>query len=68
MNERPLTVADLERWRLFGAGCRIAERHGDHAVIELCTCTGELVERHESGDRQVIDYVIAAQDPPSPLT
>ncbi|HEY5428062.1 MAG TPA: hypothetical protein VIK04_03030 [Solirubrobacteraceae bacterium] len=60
-----MTVADLERWRLFGAGCRIAERRGDRAVVELCTCTGEVVERHESGDRRVIDYVLAAQDPPS---
>ncbi len=60
MSREPLTVADLERWVLFGAGWRIAELSDHHAIVDLCTCTGELVERRESHDAGVIEYLRAS--------
>ncbi len=58
MSARPLTIEDLKRWRTFGAGWRIVEMSRDRAVFDLCACTGEAVERHESRDRQVLDYLL----------
>jgi len=51
------TTADLERWLEFGAGLRIIEHTEGRTVYEMCTCTGETVERHESEDPAVIAYV-----------
>lgn len=53
------TVADLERWLEFGASLRIIGRGEDRAVYEMCTCTGETVERHESEDPDVIAYLVS---------
>lgn len=58
MSSAPPTIEDLERWRLFGAGCRIVEHDGERVVFEMCTCTGETVERHESRDADLIAYLI----------
>ncbi|MGH2914924.1 MAG: hypothetical protein ACRDMX_08045 [Solirubrobacteraceae bacterium] len=63
MSDRPQTIEDLERWRLFGAGWRILECSEDRAVYELCACTGETVERRESTDRELIAYLRAAEAP-----
>lgn len=60
------TIEDLERWRLFGAGCRIVERGDGHAVFEMCTCTGETVERHESSDPELIAYLDGICDEDDP--
>lgn len=60
MSSEPLTIAALERWVLFGAIWRIAEISGRHAIVDLCTCTGELVERRESNDATVIEYLRSA--------
>ena len=49
-----LTIDALERWVLFGAQWRIADLSGESAVVDLCTCTGELVERLESDDPALI--------------
>jgi hypothetical protein len=38
---------------------------GESAVVDLCTCTGELVERLESDDAAVIRYLRSAQSDPS---
>jgi hypothetical protein len=54
-----LTVEDLERWTLFGAQWRVVEIGEDHAVVDLCTCTGEVQERHQSSSPAVIEYVRA---------
>jgi hypothetical protein len=59
-----LTIEDLEHWRLFGAGCRVVELTADHARFELCACTGELVERHESRDPRLIAYLRTVPPPP----
>ncbi len=57
MSGEPLTIADLEHWVLFGAIWRVAEISSRRAVVDLCTCTGELVERRESHDAKVIEYL-----------
>jgi hypothetical protein len=54
-----LTLADLERWELFGATWRVGEIASDHVIIDLCACTGDLVERRESRDAELIDRVRA---------
>lgn len=60
MAESSLTLADLERWELFGATWRLVELSDERAVLDMCACTGHLVERRASGDRALIDYVRAA--------
>ena len=55
-----LTIDALERWVLFGAQWRIVDLSGERAVVDLCTCTGELVERLESDDPALIRYLRSA--------
>jgi hypothetical protein len=57
MSAHPLTITALERWMLFGATWQIVDISDEHAVIDLCSCTGELVERRESADPTVVDYL-----------
>jgi hypothetical protein len=57
MGERPLTVEELERWELSGAGWRVVHLSEEHAVVDLRACTGELVERRESDDPALIRYL-----------
>jgi hypothetical protein len=66
MADSPLTLADLERWELFGATWRVVELSDEYAVLDMCACTGQLVERRESDDLALIDYVRAdrADAPP----
>jgi hypothetical protein len=52
-----LTLAELQRWELFGAKSRVVEVGGERAVVELCSCTGELVERRESDDPELIAHL-----------
>ena len=59
-----LTIDALERWVLFGAQCRIVDLSGESAVVDLCTCTGDLVERLESDDPALIRYLRSAQPDP----
>ncbi len=56
----PLTIDALERWVDFGAKLRVVELDGGHAVVELCQCTGELVERRDTTDPEVIEYLRTA--------
>ena len=56
-----LTIDALERWVLFGAQWRIVDLSGQRAVVDLCTCTGELVERLQSDDPALIRYLRSAQ-------
>jgi hypothetical protein len=56
-----LTIDRLERWVLFGAHWRVVNIANEHAVVDLCACTGELVERVESGDAEVIEYLRTTQ-------
>lgn len=57
MSSEPLTITALERWELFGATWQVVQISNDHAIIDLCSCTGTLVERRESADPTVIDYL-----------
>ena len=62
MTVEALTTDGLERWVLFGAQWRIVELSDDHAVVDLCACTGERVERVETHDPAVIVYLGMQQD------
>jgi hypothetical protein len=55
-----LTIDRLERWALFGAHWRVVELSRDRALVDLCACTGELVERMECADMTVIEYLRSA--------
>jgi hypothetical protein len=57
----PLTIDRLERWALFGAHWRVVRLSADHAVVDLCACTGEHVERADTADAAVIEYLRTAQ-------
>jgi hypothetical protein len=52
-----LKIEQLERWCLFGASWQVATLGDEEVTVDLCSCTGELVERQSSRDRAVIDYV-----------
>jgi hypothetical protein len=57
MSTDPLTIPVLERWVLYGATWQIVEISNEKAVIDMCSCTGEPVERRESRDPTVISYL-----------
>jgi hypothetical protein len=59
--ERTVTIEELERWVSFGAAWRLAEITDRRAVVDLCQCTGELVERRESSDPMVLAYLRSQQ-------
>jgi hypothetical protein len=52
-----LTIEELERWVEFGAKWRAIQTSDELAVVDLCQCTGELVEQRETIDPEVIAYV-----------
>jgi hypothetical protein len=54
-----LGIAELERWVAHGASWRAVEVTDDHAIVELCSCHGEAVDRLESRDPGVIAFVRA---------
>ena len=53
--ESPITT--LERWEDGGAIWKALHVSDAHAIVELRTCTGEPVERLESGDPELIAYL-----------
>jgi hypothetical protein len=53
MAERPIDV--VRRWEDGGAEWRVVLLADDRVEIELCTCTGEPVERLMSSDRDLIE-------------
>jgi hypothetical protein len=48
MPDDPVEI--LQRWEDAGAEWRVESLTDELAVVMLCTCTGEPVERLESGD------------------
>lgn len=60
MSSRPLTIDDLEGWVVAGAHWRVVDISAEHAVVDMCTCTGEPMERVESADPAVIGYLRTA--------
>jgi hypothetical protein len=55
MSETPVEV--LERWEEHGALWRVVSVGDERAVVDLCTCTGEPVERLESDDPDLIRFL-----------
>lgn len=60
MSPRPVTIDDLEEWVLSGAHWRVVDISDKHAVVDMCSCTDEPMERVESADPAVIDYLRTA--------
>ena len=54
---RRTTIAELEDWERNGAVWRAVEVSEDDAVVDLCACTGELMEGVESHDPQLIAFL-----------
>jgi hypothetical protein len=59
---RESTIEELRDWELNGAVWRPVEVDSDRAVVDLCSCTGELMERVESADPQFIAVVTERAD------
>lgn len=55
-------VAVLERWRHNGADFRVLHLSEQAAIVELLACTGEPVDRLESNDPRLIEYLRAAEE------
>jgi hypothetical protein len=60
-----LTVQELDHWVQSGAAWQLLHSDGDNAVVEMLTCTGELVERRESDAPDVVAYVRRLRAQPS---
>jgi hypothetical protein len=48
-------VNDLERWEQTGGKLHIVEISAQHAVVDLCACTGETMERWSTRDPAMIE-------------
>lgn len=59
---RKTTITELEDWARSGAMWRAVELTEGHAVVDLCACTGELMERVQSDDPELIAFVRAHPD------
>ena len=55
MKETPIDV--LTRWEDHGAVWRAVHVSDTRAVVDLCTCTGEPVDRLESDDPELISFL-----------
>jgi len=60
MSTQTLTIDGLERWVLSGASWRVVDISNERAVVDLCTCMGEPLERLQSDDPSVIGYLRTA--------
>ena len=54
-------IEDLESWTDHGAVYRVLELRDGHALVQLCSCTGEPVELLEWDDPQLIAYLMEKQ-------
>jgi hypothetical protein len=59
VSQESVTVEVLKDWELNGATWRAVELTDRHAVIDLCSCTGERMDRVESDQPELIEYVQA---------
>lgn len=55
MADTPIDV--LRRWEDSGAHWRVESLTRDHGVVVLCACTGEPVDRLESGDAGLLRFL-----------
>jgi hypothetical protein len=51
-------LAELEDWEFHGATWRAVELARQRVVLDLCSCSGEPMERVESEDPELIQYVL----------
>lgn len=58
---RQVTIGELEDWVQSGAVWRAVELSPEHAVIDLCTCSGEAMDRVKTEEPAVIEYVRSHQ-------
>jgi hypothetical protein len=54
----PFRIAELEDWECHGATWRTLELSERRVVLELCSCFGEPMDRVESDDPDLIEYVL----------
>ncbi|MBV9466731.1 MAG: hypothetical protein JO169_11530 [Solirubrobacterales bacterium] len=57
-----LSIEDLERWEANGATWRVIEVTDQRAVVELCTCYGEPVDRLQGDEPELIEFVRAHRE------
>jgi hypothetical protein len=55
-------IETLTRWEDAGAVWRAVHVSDARAVVDLCTCTGEPVERLESDDPELIRFIRARDE------
>ena len=55
----PTPIEILERWEDHGAIWRVMALGPEHVSIDLCACTGEPVDRLDSSDPELLEYVRA---------
>ena len=55
---------ELERWTLSGGHWRLVDISNERAVVDLCACTGEPMERLEFEDPAVIVHLRTAHSDP----
>lgn len=53
----PSLVEKLRLWVCSGGSVRVGDLSESEAVIELCACNGEIMERFSSSDRTLIEYL-----------
>jgi hypothetical protein len=61
---RTVTIAELEDWERNGAVWRAIELDRGRVVIDMCSCTGERMDRVASEDPELIEYARMHDDPP----
>jgi hypothetical protein len=55
MAETPVEI--LRRWEEHGAVWRLVSLGDERAIVDLCTCYGERVDRLESDDRELLSFL-----------
>jgi hypothetical protein len=60
-SDRQNTLEDLERWTLSGGHWRVVAISNEQAVVDLCACTGEPMERLTSDDPALIAHLRKAR-------
>jgi hypothetical protein len=56
-NDREPPIDLLERWEHHGATWRAVHVSDSKAIVDLCTCHGEPVDRIESSDPALIAFL-----------
>lgn len=49
----------LEQWLQTGGTLRLIELDDEHAIVDLCSCTGELMERYSTDDQRELDLLMS---------